>query len=78
MNEALAFALGFPCVMGSRILINLREVALKEDRYRHPVSVNLSVLEFASWTSVPPPLYQQAFSRKDETSSQTVLGNGVS
>lgn len=32
MCAALGFALGFPCVMGSRVLLNLREIAREEMR----------------------------------------------
>lgn len=31
VNVALSFALGFPCIMGSRLLLNLREIARKEE-----------------------------------------------
>lgn len=44
---ALGFALGFPCVMGSRILLNLREIAREEMRCGISTSKIFTSLHFA-------------------------------
>ena len=44
---ALGFALGFPCVMGSRILLNLREIAREEMRCGLSTSKVFTSIQFA-------------------------------
>ena len=44
---ALGFALGFPCVMGSRILLNLREIAREEMRCGVSTSRVFTSIQFA-------------------------------
>ncbi|OCB90549.1 hypothetical protein A7U60_g2227 [Sanghuangporus baumii] len=47
---ALGFALGFPCVMGSRILLNLREIAREEMRCGLSTSKVFTSIQFAEQT----------------------------
>ncbi|KAL5481101.1 hypothetical protein ACEPAI_10042 [Sanghuangporus weigelae] len=47
---ALGFALGFPCVMGSRILLNLREMAREEMRCGLSTSKVFTSIQFAEQT----------------------------
>lgn len=47
MCAALGFALGFPCVMGSRILLNLREIAHEEMQYGISTGKVITSLHFA-------------------------------
>ena len=54
MSAALGFAFGFPCVMGSRILLNLREIAREEMRCGISTGKVFTSLQFAE-----PPVVQQ-------------------
>ena len=48
-QETVAFGQALPCVMGCRILLNLREAAYKQSG---PATMaNMSTLSFAQWTT---------------------------
>lgn len=59
-DETVSLSVCFPCIMGSRILINLREVALTQAR--PPTNTNISALRFAQPTRRRRPVHSDTFS----------------
>lgn len=83
LSAALGFAFGFPCVMGSRILLNLREVAREEMDCGFSTSNAFTSIEFAQLSvlqEVASPRESELLpaSASEERSWTNYSSNGIS